>query len=76
MANSQALAELRPVKEWVNLLRDPASRAFASLSAIYGADRPLLREKAAFVLECWTSSRASFPATPRCCSCVPPDAST
>ena len=51
MANSQALAELRPVQEWVNLLRDPASRAFASLSAIYGADRPLLREKAAFVLE-------------------------
>ena len=51
MANSQALAELRPVQEWVNLLRDPASRAFASLSTIYGADRPLLREKAAFVLD-------------------------
>ena len=51
MANSQALPGLRPVQEWVNLFRDPASPAYAALSAIYGADRPLLREKAAFVLD-------------------------
>jgi N-acetylgalactosamine kinase len=42
---------MRPVQEWMNLFRDPASRAYAALSAIYGADRPLLRQKAAFVLE-------------------------
>jgi N-acetylgalactosamine kinase len=51
MADSYALSGLRPVQEWVNLFRDPASPAYAALSAIYGADRPLLREKAAFVLD-------------------------
>jgi len=51
MANSQALPGLRPVQEWVNLFRDPAGPAYAALSAIYGADRPILREKAAYVLD-------------------------
>ena len=51
MPNSQALPGLRPVQEWVNLFRDPASPAYTALSATYGADRPLLREKAAYVLD-------------------------
>ncbi len=61
MANSQALAGLRPVQEWVNLLRDPAGRAYAALATIYGADRPLLRQKAAFVLDLLDLFPSLFP---------------
>src|SRR5664279_4796503 len=62
MANSQALPGLRPVQEWRNLFRDPASPAYAALSAIYGADRPLLRQKAEFVLDLLDLFPTLFPA--------------
>lgn len=50
MAAATAVSGCRRVAEWVNLFRDEGGPAGAALGEIYGGDRSVVREKAAFVV--------------------------
>jgi len=50
MAEGVPVAGIRTLREWLNLFRDPAGPAFRALAEIYGCDRSVLVEKAAFAL--------------------------
>jgi N-acetylgalactosamine kinase len=62
MTGPKAAPGLRSVQQWANLFRDEGSPAYAGLARIYGAERPLLREKADFVLRALEAFSKCFPA--------------
>lgn len=51
MPETQPVSGCRPLSEWANLLRDPDGPASRELAEIYGHDRSVIEQKAAFVLE-------------------------
>ncbi len=51
MSERTAVSGVRPLGEWVNLFKDAGGPAYRALAGIYGGERPVLREKADFVLD-------------------------
>ena len=51
MSPGERAVVLRTLPEWEQAFRDESGPAFAALAKIYGSDRALLREKAAFGIE-------------------------
>lgn len=51
MPETQPVSGCRPLREWVNIFRNPDGPAYRKLAEIYGHDRSVIEQKAAFVLE-------------------------
>ena len=60
MPEATSVPGARPLDQWVNLFGDPGSPAYRGLAEIYGGDRSVLREKAAFVLDALERFAAAF----------------
>jgi len=60
MAETQPVSGARPLSEWANIFRGPEGPARRALAEIYGHERSVLREKAAFVLEALDTFARTF----------------